>query len=81
VLELTRTIWEGDDYVPHVWGEWLADPQGLLAVAEHQGRVLGLGKLTRLSEDDWWLEGLRTHPNTKGGGSPLSLTPTLSTIG
>jgi GNAT superfamily N-acetyltransferase len=66
VLDLTRLIWEGDDYVPYVWADWLGDRQGLLAVAEHQGRVLGLGKLTRLTEVDWWLEGLRVHPDFEG---------------
>jgi GNAT superfamily N-acetyltransferase len=68
MLELTRTIWDGDDYVPQVWAEWLADAQGQLAVAEWQGRVVGLGKLTRLSAIDWWLEGLRTHPDLEGRG-------------
>jgi GNAT superfamily N-acetyltransferase len=68
MLELTRTIWEGHDYIPQVWAEWLADPEGQLAVAEWQGRVVGLGKLTRLSQDDWWLEGLRTHPELEGRG-------------
>ena len=68
VLELTRTIWEGEDYVPHVWPEWLADPGGLLAVAEYGGRVAGLGKITRLGADEWWLEGLRVHPELEGRG-------------
>lgn len=68
VVELTRTIWDGHDYVPHVWASWLADPQGLLAVAEYQGRVLGLGKLTHLAPHDWWIEGLRVHPEYEGRG-------------
>lgn len=73
VMELTRTIWEGHDYVPHVWSDWLADPEGLLAVAEYEGRVLGLGKLTRITAQDWWLEGLRTHPEYEGRGIASSL--------
>ena len=32
VMELTRTIWEGEDYVPQVWASWLADRRGRLAV-------------------------------------------------
>jgi GNAT superfamily N-acetyltransferase len=67
-LELTRTIWQGEDYVPHVWPEWLADPHGLLAVAEWGGRAVGLSKLTRLSPTQWWLEGLRVHPDYEGRG-------------
>jgi GNAT superfamily N-acetyltransferase len=73
MLELTRTIWEGGDYVPQVWQDWLADPQGILAVAEYAGHVLGLGKLTRLAAGQWWLEGLRTHPEYEGHGIATSL--------
>jgi GNAT superfamily N-acetyltransferase len=72
-LELTRMIWEGEDYVPDVWQEWLADTQGVLAVAEYAGRVLGLGKLTRLAAGQWWLEGLRTHPDYERRGIAASL--------
>lgn len=74
VMELTANIWEGHDYVPHVWAEWLADTQGRLLVAEHQGRVLGLSKLSRLSEADWWMQGLRVHPDYQGRGIASQLT-------
>jgi len=66
VMELTSKIWEGDDYVPHVWADWMVDYQGLLAVAEYAGRVVGLSKLTRLDPETWWLEGLRVHPEFEG---------------
>ncbi len=68
VLELTRQIWEGHDYIPSVWADWLHDPEGQLAVAEFGGRVVGLSKLTRLSPSEWWLEGLRVHPEYEGRG-------------
>ena len=68
MLELTSRIWEGNDYVPEVWTGWLEDPIGQLAVAERAGRVLGLGKLTRLMPGQWWLEGLRVHPDFEGQG-------------
>jgi GNAT superfamily N-acetyltransferase len=77
VLELTALIWEGDDYVPQVWAEWLADPQGRLLVAEYQGRVVGLGKLSRLSAEDWWLQGLRVHPEFEGRGVASQLHEVL----
>ncbi|HLE14281.1 MAG TPA: GNAT family N-acetyltransferase [Anaerolineales bacterium] len=66
VIGLTRTIWSGEDYVPYVWADWLSDPQGLLAVAEYGGKVIGLSKLTRQSDRQWWLEGLRVHPAYEG---------------
>lgn len=68
VIELTRRIWDGEDYVTHVWAEWLQDPDGLLAVAECGGNIVGLGKLTKLSTSDWWMEGLRVHPDHEGRG-------------
>ena len=59
VLELTRWIWGGHDYIHLVWADWLKDTEGLLTVAEYGGHVVGLYKLTRLSPSEWWLEGLR----------------------
>jgi RimJ/RimL family protein N-acetyltransferase len=67
-LALAALIWEGDDYIPYVWEKWLTDRYGLLAVAECQGRIVGLGKLTRHSPGSWWMEGLRTHPEFEGRG-------------
>ena len=66
VLELTRNIWEGHDYIPYVWRDWLLDPEGRLLVAELRGRVVGLGKLSYPGSDDWWIEGLRVHPEFQG---------------
>jgi len=74
VLELTKTIWEGHDYVPEVWEEWLADTQGQLLVAEFDRKVLGISKLSRLSPEDWWMQGLRVHPQFEGRGIASQLT-------
>jgi GNAT superfamily N-acetyltransferase len=68
VMELTRTIWNGEDYVPSVWSDWYSDPDGLLAIAEFGGIVVGLGKLSRIAPYEWWLEGLRVHPDYEGRG-------------
>ena len=68
VLELCSHIWEGGDYIPHVWDEWLAAPEGLLGVAEMGGRVVGVFKLTRFQEHEWYMEGLRVHPDVQGKG-------------
>lgn len=68
VLELSSHIWEGGDYLPKVWEEWLNDPDGMLGVAEVNGRVAGTFKLTKFAEDDWYLEGLRVHPDFQDRG-------------
>jgi ribosomal protein S18 acetylase RimI-like enzyme len=80
VMELTRTIWDGEDYVPHVWWEWFLDPRGLLAVAEYGGMVVGLGKLTQLSERDWWMEGLRVHPDFERRGIASHLNDSIGLL-
>lgn len=68
VLALTSRIWEGHDYVPLVWEDWLADRSATLVVAEAEGQIVGLGRLTHLSAFDWWLEGLRVDPAFEGRG-------------
>jgi GNAT superfamily N-acetyltransferase len=68
VMELCSHIWDGGDYIPMVWEEWLADPDGLLGVAELKGRVVGVFKLTKFQEQEWYMEGLRVHPDVQGKG-------------
>jgi predicted PurR-regulated permease PerM/GNAT superfamily N-acetyltransferase len=66
MMALTAQMWEGHDYVPQVWSEWLADRDGLLAAAEAKKRMVGFGKLTRVGPKEWWLEGLRVEPGYQG---------------
>lgn len=68
MLVVTRTIWEGRDYVPGEWERWLQDPVGTVVVAELQDRVVGLARLTRLQPEEWWLQGLRVDPEFQGRG-------------
>jgi predicted PurR-regulated permease PerM/GNAT superfamily N-acetyltransferase len=66
VVEMTARTWDGNDYIPQVWDEWRADRAGILAAAEMDGKVVGIGKLTRLATGEWWIEGLRVHPDFQG---------------
>jgi predicted PurR-regulated permease PerM/GNAT superfamily N-acetyltransferase len=66
MIALTAQMWEGHDYVPQVWSEWLADRDGFLAAAETEKRMVGFGKLTRMGPKEWWLEGLRVEPGYQG---------------
>lgn len=68
VMELTKEIWDGHDYVPYVWHDWLSDPNGMLAVAEYGGHVVGLVDLAWMGGNEWWLQGLRVHPRFQGQG-------------
>ncbi len=66
VLEFTKFIWEGHDYIKYVWRDWLADPQGLLAAAIYGPHTVGIAKVTLLAPGQWWLEGFRVDPNYQG---------------
>lgn len=73
VIEFTRTIWNGNDYLPEVWDDWIKDYDGQFITAEFGGKVVGVIKLTRLAPDQWWIEGLRVDPEyqRRGIGSVL----------
>jgi GNAT superfamily N-acetyltransferase len=66
VLEFTRLIWEGEDYIKYVWQDWLHDPCGVLAIAQYGSHAVGMAKVTFLSRGQWWLEGLRVDPAHQG---------------
>ncbi len=68
VMAFTSRIWEGHDYVPQYWQTWLEDPNGLMAVAEYAGHVVGMSKISWVDGDQWWLQGLRVDPDHQGTG-------------
>lgn len=68
MVEFTRTIWEGHDYLPKAWDAWLADPHGRLYVGEVAGRPVATGRVVLLSPTQAWLEGLRVGPDYQGRG-------------
>jgi len=62
VVEFTKFIWDGHDYLGEVFPEWLDDPQGILLAAEYAGHCVGCAKVTLLAPGQWWLEGFRVNP-------------------
>lgn len=74
ILEISSRIWGGHDYIPSVFDEWLTDPQGFFACAELDGSVAGFGRCVKISEEYFWLEGLRTDPKIQGKGVGKALT-------
>ena len=62
VLEFTKHIWAGEDYIKYVWQDWLHDPCGVLAIAQYGSHAVGMAKVTFVSRGQWWLEGLRVDP-------------------
>ncbi|MDF1500239.1 MAG: GNAT family N-acetyltransferase [Anaerolineales bacterium] len=68
VFAFLQEVWEGGDYLPSVWSEWLGDPQGQLVVAEVNGEPIGTGRIADLGGGEFWLEGLRVAAGYRGRG-------------
>lgn len=64
VVEMVKTIWEGDDYLPFVYDRWVRDKRGLFIGGWYQDRLVGLSKLSFYENGYAWLEGLRADPDS-----------------
>lgn len=68
IMQVVKTIWNGEDYIPEVWDEWLADCDGALLVGEAGGRPVALAKISALGSGEDWFHGLRVDPAWRGHG-------------
>jgi GNAT superfamily N-acetyltransferase len=59
VVEISRDIWDGHDYLPRVFDEWLADAGAAFQAAEVEGVVVGVQRLRPIAPGLLWYEGLR----------------------
>lgn len=65
---IAAQTWEGSDYLPRVLDTWFNDPDGGFYVVTIADRVIGVGKMTRYGDGEWWMEGLRIDPAFQGQG-------------
>ena len=70
VTTLCAQMWDGHDYIPQVFDDWLAHPRGQFTavIDDDRDALIGIGKLTSITERDWWIEGLRIDPAYRGQG-------------
>lgn len=59
ILAMTRDVWDGHDYIPRVFDEWMADAGAAFQAAEVDGVVVGLQRLRPYASGLIWYEGLR----------------------
>ena len=59
VMEISRDIWDGHDYIPSVFDDWLEDAGAAFQAAEVEGVVVGLQRLRPYAPGLIWYEGLR----------------------
>jgi GNAT superfamily N-acetyltransferase len=59
VEEMTADVWEGNDYLPQVFDDWVRDPSASFDGAELNGVLVGLQRVRPLGDGVLWYEGLR----------------------
>lgn len=67
ILDISKHIWDGCDYLPMVFHKWVdEDGYFLGAVDTEKNKVIGVGKFSILYDGSGWLEGLRVHKDYRG---------------
>ncbi len=74
ILRISKTIWDGHDYIPDVVDEWLTDMEGEFTVLEDEGEVRAFAKFTFLDTGYAWLEGIRVDSNFRNRGYANEIT-------
>lgn len=59
VIQLTRDVWDGHDYVPRVFDDWVSDAGAAFQAIELDGVMVGLQRLRPYASGLIWYEGLR----------------------
>ncbi len=68
VIEIVRDIWDGDDYVPLVFIDWIQEKGSYCRGLFVNEKLVGFSRLKRLSNTIGWLQGLRVDPSEQGKG-------------
>ena len=62
IVEITKDVWEGRDYVPRVFDYWVTDASASFQAAELDGVVVGVQRTRPFAKGLVWYEGLRVDP-------------------
>jgi hypothetical protein len=68
VVEITRDVWDGRDYLPEVFDAWAADPGATFQAAEVDGMVVGVQRLRPIARGVMYYEGLRVAASHRRQG-------------
>ena len=74
ILEISAGVWDGEDYVPAVLDEWLADADGELMGAWAADQLVAFAHLLRLTPAYAWFEGLRIDSAWRNKGIGRAFT-------
>jgi len=74
VAAIAADTWGGDDYLGHVYPEWIEGENRETVVATVDGRVVGIAQLVMLSTYEAWGQGLRVAADHRGAGISEAIT-------
>ena len=77
ILEISKKIWGGHDYLPEVWDDWVADKKARFIVATVNGRTVACARASLQTKDVAWLEGVRVNEQYRGFGIAGKLNHSL----
>lgn len=66
LIEISKYIWDGHDYLPKILDRWIAEPW--FYVCEYRGKIIACLKLSQFPDKVLWFEGLRVHRDFQGKG-------------
>jgi len=73
LMGFIKDIWEGHDYVPYVWDDWMKDKDSKVLVVLADGKQVGMNHVRFLEDGSAWFEGARVHPDFRGLGMASAL--------
>ncbi len=80
VAAFTRSTWDGDDYIPDVYHDWIEGEHRHTLVADPEGsdeELAGIAQAVILSEREAWTQGMRVDPAYRGAEIGTTLTHAL----
>ena len=67
ILDMSEGIYDGYDYLPFVFHQWLNEPNRLVFVAQFEEKLVGLNSISIISGGTTCVgQALRIHPNYRG---------------
>jgi len=62
ISDISKDIWNGNDYLPKIFHEWITAPGLFLGIEDREKHhIIATGKYSYLHDGTGWLEGLRVH--------------------
>ncbi len=77
VLEISSQIWDGHDWVPSRFDEWIGSENGEAVAAVLDGTLIGFARRTWILPGHAWFEGIRSDPAHRGTGAGRAITEHL----